>query len=188
MIFIKLFNVKIYYSEVSMKIFVSVLLFTFILTELLSANYSKHVKTKEEKDIARLVVKFIKYCRKHNYTKAHEFTTGKERKVYDSIIEDIKKRNGAIPAEVKNYFARLQNINVDFVAVDDINGQRKAVVSCIFKFMYYDSSSRDQIRKDRRVLYYLQKEEDGWKIAHSKLDNEKVYYRSKTNNKWRLKY
>lgn len=158
------------------------------LTTQVMGNYSKYVKTKEEKEIARLVTKFIYFCRKNNYKEAYKYTTGKEKKIYENILEDIKKRNGAIPNEVKHYFSRLKEVFVDFVAIDKVDGKKRAVVNCIFQFNYYDTTSRDQIRKDRRVLYYLVKEEDGWKIAFSKLDNEKVYYRSKTNDKWRLKY
>ncbi len=140
----------------------------------------------EEKKIGRLIERFVNACRKSNFNEARKLTTGKEKKIFISILKDIKKRNGMITKEMKHYFQRLRDVKVNVVEIG--KSGKKAVAVCTLEFRYFDSKSRDEIRKDREVYYLLVRVKGKWKISKSKLYKERSYYRSKTRPKWRKRH
>ncbi len=166
-----------------MKLIVSLCIIISISTGYLySAAMDKEL---EEKKIARLIERFVDVCKKSNFKEASKLTTGKEKKIFSSMLKDIKRRNGMITKEMRYYFQRLREVKVDVVKIG--KSEKKAVAICTLEFRYFDSKSRDEIRKDREVYYLLLRIKGKWKISNSKLYRERTYYRTKTHRKWRRK-
>ncbi|GMT48706.1 MAG: hypothetical protein IEMM0008_0245 [bacterium] len=161
-----------------------IVFFCIITSISINYLYSKSMDRElEEKKIGRLVEHFVDVCKKSNFNEARKLTTGKEKKIFSSILKDIKIRNGMITKEMKYYFQRLRGVKVNVVEID--KSGKKAVAICTLEFRYFDSKSRDEIRKDREVYYLLLRIKGKWKISKSKLYREHSYYRTKTHRKWR---
>jgi len=158
----------------------------FILPDLYAGKINKDQREVEEKKVTHTVTKFFRACQRQKFKEAYQLTTGREREIYYNILKRIKKRNGSVPAEVKKYFSRLKKFYVDIVVVDDLGN--RAIAHCIFQFKFYDSKSRDEIRKFREVHYYLEKVDGEWKITFSKLKSERYNYKSKSNPKRNRRY
>lgn len=137
--------------------------------------------SEEEREISRLIVTFITACKAKQFQQAHELTTGKEQKYYADILKEINYRNGVIPQSVSNYLNRMGDCEVNIVEID--KKSEKAVALCTLAFSYFDSKSGDEVKKEREVLYGLQKVSGKWKISYSKLMEEKYHYKNKTHPK-----
>ncbi|MDH4127394.1 MAG: hypothetical protein OEV44_01480, partial [Spirochaetota bacterium] len=100
----------------------------------------------EEKIISRLITSFFEACKRKDIAKAKSMTTDKEKKIFESILKESKKTNGILPADLSKYFSRLRDFKVNVVQLDESGD--KAVAICTYEFKYYDSKSKDEIRKD----------------------------------------
>ncbi len=143
-----------------------------------SKNSKSSAKELQEKKVEHMLHSFFNACRSKNFQIAYNLTIGKEQKYYANILRLKKKNNGMIPAEVQKYFNRLRKFEVDLVEVD-LN-KNLAFAICFYKFVFFDSVSKDKIYKYRVVHYYLKRVNGKWKIAGSKLKNELYRYDHKT--------
>ncbi len=138
----------------------------------------------EKIDIRQRMNQFIQYCRTGRYQQAYQLTSGKEKKIFAGIVKALKRNNGVPSKDLQEYFNRLKDYSIDAIEIKN----NRSVVICTFSFRFFDSTSYDEIRKDREVYYYLVKENNKWYISFSKLVGEKYFYRSKTSKKWNRKY
>lgn len=152
----------------------------------LSANVkekgNKKIDIKYEKAmIARLLDNYFRACRSKNFALAAKMTTGKQKVYFTKILQQIKRNNGAIPPDVSKYFARLKKFQVEVTEVDE--SATRAVSIGTYKFIYYDTITRDETRKYRIVEFFLQKVDGQWKIAFSRLKGEEYIIHSKRNKR-----